>query len=374
MSEKIKIIISGGGTGGHIFPAIAIADAIKKIFPNSEILFIGAKGKMEMEKVPLAGYPIKALWISGFQRRLTWKNLLFPIKVVYSLGQAMNIIHQFKPDLVIGVGGFASGPTLRMAARKKIPTLIQEQNSFPGITNRILGSKVDRICVAYSGMEMFFPKERIVMTGNPVRNDLSALVDKKEEAIRFFGLKNDKLTVFIMGGSLGARTINSSVLNCIRQNITESGVQLLWQTGKFYFRDINTEVSIINNPDIHIYEFINRMNLAFSAADIIVSRAGAIAISELCIVGKPVILIPSPNVTDDHQTKNAQALSMENAAILLKNSEAEGGLFKTITDLIANRPLQKSLSENIRKMAVTDASVQIANEALKLITNHKKES
>jgi UDP-N-acetylglucosamine--N-acetylmuramyl-(pentapeptide) pyrophosphoryl-undecaprenol N-acetylglucosamine transferase len=370
--EMKRIIISGGGTGGHIFPAIAIADALKKISPEVEILFIGAKGKMEMEKVPAAGYPIEGLWISGFQRRLTWKNLVFPLKVVSSLLKAAVIIRRFNPDVVIGVGGYASGPTLRMAVRKNIPTLIQEQNSFPGVTNRILGSKVDRICVAYSGMEKFFPKDRIVLIGNPVRTDLAHLENKRDEALKFFGLKKERLTIFIMGGSLGARTINKSIINCIKRNITQNGVQLLWQTGKFYFEDIRTESSVETNPDIHIHEFIHRMNLAFAAADIIVSRAGAIAISELCIVGKPVILIPSPNVTDDHQTKNARALESRNAAILLKNSEAENTLFEKITELIGDRNLQRLLSENIRKLAVFDAAEKIAGEAFSMIRTQSK--
>lgn len=368
-----KLIISGGGTGGHIYPAIAIADAFKKLSPYADILFIGAKGKMEMEKVPIAGYPIQPLWISGFQRRLTWKNLLFPLKVLISLWKASRIINRFEPDVVIGVGGYASGPTLRMAVRKKIPTLIQEQNSFPGMTNRILGSKVDRICVAYEGMEKFFPADKIVMMGNPVRRDLTDLKEKREEALRFFGLKKDKLTVFVMGGSLGARTINKSVINCIHRNITQPGVQLLWQTGKFYFSDIKTELEVINNPNIHIHEFINRMNLAFAAADIIVSRAGAIAISELCIVGKPVILIPSPNVTDDHQTKNAKAITSKDAAILLRNSEAEEKLFERINELISDEALRQRLSENIKKLAVADAAERIAGEAIKLAEEHKQQ-
>jgi UDP-N-acetylglucosamine--N-acetylmuramyl-(pentapeptide) pyrophosphoryl-undecaprenol N-acetylglucosamine transferase len=367
-----KIIISGGGTGGHIYPAIAIADALKKIAPYTEILFIGAKGKMEMEKVPAAGYPVEALWISGFQRRLTWKNLIFPLKVAFSLWKASQIINRFKPDVVIGVGGYASGPTLRMAVRKKIPALIQEQNSFPGITNRILGSKVDRICVAYNGMEKFFPEKRIVLVGNPVRTDLVDLKDKRNEAITFFGLNKEKLTVFIMGGSLGAKTINDSIINCIHNNITQKGIQLLWQTGKFYFAEIKSDEAIPDNPDIHVHKFIDRMDLAFAAAEIIISRAGAIAISELCIVGKPVILIPSPNVTDDHQTKNAKALSEVNAAILLRNSEAEEKLFGEITNLIKDKSLQQSLSGNIRKLAVVDAAEKIAEEALKLTGNQNK--
>jgi UDP-N-acetylglucosamine--N-acetylmuramyl-(pentapeptide) pyrophosphoryl-undecaprenol N-acetylglucosamine transferase len=368
----IKVIISGGGTGGHIYPAIAIADALKNKSADIKILFIGAKGRMEMEKVPAAGYTIVGLWISGFQRRLTWKNLLLPLKVILSMWKVSSIIARFKPDVVIGVGGYASGPTLRVAVKKKIPTLIQEQNSFPGITNRLLGSKVNRICVAYQGMERFFPKERMVLIGNPVRLDLVDLKDKREDAIKFFGLNNDKLTVFIMGGSLGARMINKSVLNCIHRNITQSGVQLLWQTGKFYYANIRFEPAIVNNPDIHIHEFIDRMNLAFAAADVIVSRAGAISISELCIVGKPVILIPSPNVTDDHQTKNAKALASMNAAIFLKDNEAESKLFMTITELLSDQPLQQLLSESIRKMAVNDAAEKIADEALSMINDHDK--
>jgi UDP-N-acetylglucosamine--N-acetylmuramyl-(pentapeptide) pyrophosphoryl-undecaprenol N-acetylglucosamine transferase len=367
-----KVIISGGGTGGHIYPAIAIADALKMKSADIKILFIGAKGRMEMEKILAAGYPIEGLWISGFQRRLTWKNLIFPLKVILSMLKASSIIARFKPDVVIGVGGYASGPTLRVAVNKKIPTMIQEQNSFPGITNRLLGSKVDRICVAYNGMERFFPKERTVLVGNPVRLDLVNLKEKREDAINFFGLNNHKPIVFIMGGSLGARTINKSVLNCIHRNISQSGVQLLWQTGKFYYADIKAEPLVVNNPDIHIHEFIDRMDLAFAAADVIVSRAGAISISELCIVGKPVILIPSPNVTDDHQTKNAKSLASMNAAVFLKDNEAESKLFETITELLSNQPLQQLLSESIGKMAVNDAAEKIADEALRMINDHDK--
>ena len=368
----IKIIISGGGTGGHVYPAIAIAEAFKKKVPDAVILFVGATGKMEMEKVPTAGYPIEGLWISGFQRRLTWKNLAFPLKVIHSLWKAAEIIQRFKPDMVIGVGGYASGPMLQTAVRKKIPTLIQEQNSFPGVTNRLLASKVDRICVAYTGMDQFFPKDRIVITGNPVRQDLFNLDDKREEGVEFFSLRRDRLTVFIMGGSLGARTINKSILNCIQQGITHKGIQLLWQTGKFYYEGIKKEQAVVEDPDIHVHQFIDRMNLAYAAADIIVSRAGAISISELCLVGKPVILIPSPNVTDDHQTKNARALETVNAAILLNDQEAVRTLFDKIGALQTDHRLQQMLSGNIRKMAKNDAADKIADEALSIINDREK--
>jgi UDP-N-acetylglucosamine--N-acetylmuramyl-(pentapeptide) pyrophosphoryl-undecaprenol N-acetylglucosamine transferase len=368
----IKIIISGGGTGGHVYPAIAIADAIKKKLPDTDILFVGAKGKLEMVKVPAAGYPIEGLWISGFQRRLTWKNLAFPFKVIHSLWKASQIIRRFIPDIVIGVGGYASGPLLQSAARKKIPTLIQEQNSYPGVTNRLLAFKVDRICVAYDGMDKYFPKERIVFTGNPVRKDLFELHDKKEEALKFFGLKKDKLTVFIMGGSLGARTINRSVLSCIHRNITQNGIQFLWQTGSFYFEGIKNEMAGTDDPDIHIHQFIDRMDLAYAAADIIISRAGAISISELCLVGKPVILIPSPNVTDDHQTKNARALETAKAAILVKDNEAENKLFGEISALQSNLTLQKQLSENIKNLAVSDAAGKIADVVSGLIIEKER--
>jgi UDP-N-acetylglucosamine--N-acetylmuramyl-(pentapeptide) pyrophosphoryl-undecaprenol N-acetylglucosamine transferase len=361
-----RIIISGGGTGGHIFPAIAIANALKSIEPGIEILFIGANGRMEMEKVPAAGYNIQGLWISGFQRRLTWKNLIFPIKVMSSLLQADRIIAKFKPDVMIGVGGYASGPALRVAVRKKIPTLIQEQNSYPGITNKLLAGKVNRICVAYEGMERFFPSEKILLTGNPVRQDIIITGDKTE-ALEHFQLKKGKSVVLIIGGSLGAGTINKSVLSYLYSEDKIGDSQLLWQTGKYYFDQINTDPKLLNREDIRINAFIDRMDLAYRAADIIVSRAGAIAISELCVIGKPVILIPSPNVAEDHQTKNAEALSRRSAALMLKDKEAPERLFGLIKELISDKGLQSELSRNIRAMALPGAANIIGTEAMKLV-------
>lgn len=361
-----RAIISGGGTGGHIFPAIAIADALKTLDPGVEILFIGAKGRMEMEKVPRAGYQIQGLWISGLQRKLTIKNLIFPIKVIYSLIKADRILSKFTPDVVIGVGGYASGPTLRAAVRRKIPTLIQEQNSFPGITNKILGRKVDKICVAYDSMERFFPSDKIIFTGNPVRRDITTIADKTE-AIQHFNLKKDKKVVLIIGGSLGAGTINKSVLHYLDQQEEESSVQLLWQTGKQYFNFLSSNQKIQKRIDVFIHPFIERMDLAYSAADIIVSRAGAIAISELCIIGKPAILIPSPNVAEDHQTKNAEALVKKSAALMLRDNESEEKLFTLVKTLTNDLDLQEKLSRNIQTMASPEAASIIAIEAMKLI-------
>jgi UDP-N-acetylglucosamine--N-acetylmuramyl-(pentapeptide) pyrophosphoryl-undecaprenol N-acetylglucosamine transferase len=365
-----RIIISGGGTGGHIFPAIAIAEALKMLDPGMEILFIGAKGKMEMEKVPQAGYQICGLWISGLQRRITIKNLAFPIKVISSLVRADRILSKFRPDVVIGVGGYASGPTLRAAVRRKIPALIQEQNSFPGITNRLLSSKVDKICVAYDGMKKFFPAGKIILTGNPVRQDIISPSDKIK-ALEYFNLKKDKKVVLIIGGSLGAGTINKSVLRYLDQQGEKDAIQLLWQTGKYYFDNIGSDQKMMERDDVFIHPFIDRMDLAYTAADIIVSRAGAIAISELCVVGKPVILIPSPNVAEDHQTKNAEALTMKSAALMLKDQDAEENLFTLVKKLTADTGLQDELSRNIKAMALPNAANVIAKETMKLI--RKKE-
>ena len=362
----IRVIISGGGTGGHVFPAIAIANAIKAKVPEAEILFIGAMGKMEMEKVPAAGYAIHGLWISGLQRRLTRKNLSFPFKVIASLYKASKIIGHFKPDIVIGVGGYASGPTLRAAVRKKIPTLIQEQNSYPGITNKLLGKNVSKICVAYEGMERFFPKNKILVTGNPVRQDILSLRDKREDGLLLFGLQHDKKVILILGGSLGAGTINRSALQCLKKGLAGKGCQILLQTGKFYYENTIANPEISGNPDVHALAFIDRMDLAYACADIVISRAGAIAISELCITGKPSILIPSPNVSEDHQTKNAQALVNKGSAIMIKDSEAEEMLFQTLSDLLNNEKLQHLLHENIARLGVPDAADKIAEEALRL--------
>ena len=361
-----KIIISGGGTGGHVFPAIAIANAIKEIKPEIEILFIGAEGKIEMEKVPAAGFKIEGLWISGLQRKLTIKNLSFPFKVIFSLLKTSRIIGKFKPDVVVGVGGYASGPTLRVASMKKIPTLIQEQNSYPGITNKMLAKSVNKICVAYQGMDKFFPNEKISITGNPVRKDILNTENKKEEAINFFDLDRSKKTILIIGGSLGARTINESI-NKNLNLFVENNLQIIWQKGKTFYTVAKENIEKNNNKNLKVFEFINRMDLAYSAADLVVSRAGAIAISELCIVGKPAILVPSPNVSEDHQTKNALALVNENAALLVKDIESREILGEEIIKLINNTEKQNQLSSNIKKLAKPDAANVIANEVLELI-------
>jgi UDP-N-acetylglucosamine--N-acetylmuramyl-(pentapeptide) pyrophosphoryl-undecaprenol N-acetylglucosamine transferase len=361
----MKVIISGGGTGGHIYPAIAIANALKNKIIDIDILFIGAKDRMEMEKVPSAGYKIKGLWISGLQRRLTIKNLLFPLKVISSLFQARNIIDEFKPDIVIGVGGYASGPTLRAATYKGVPTLIQEQNSFPGITNKMLASKVNKICVAYEGMEKFFPKSKIILTGNPVRQNIVDMKIERKQAAAFFGLDSEKKTVLVIGGSLGARTINESIQEIIPDFINAE-TQLIWQTGKYYFSTAETTSYQFDTKGIKVLEFINQMDYAYAAADVIVSRAGAIAISELCIVGKPVILIPSPNVAEDHQTKNAMALVNKNAGILVKDIDARSYLKESLFKLLSNNDLQYDLSLNIKKLAYADAAEKIADVAISL--------
>lgn len=363
----VKVIISGGGTGGHVFPAIAIANALKERLKEVDILFIGAKGRLEMEKVPAAGYPIEGLTISGFVRRLTLKNLTFPFKLAGSLLRARSIIHRFAPEVVVGVGGYASGPTLRMAAMQGIPILIQEQNSYPGVTNRLLAAKAETICVAYEGMERFFPKEKLVMTGNPVRQDLIARSVSKEEAMAFFGLQPGRKTLFVMGGSGGAGSINDSMRACIDHGLDKEMVQVVWQTGRYYYDKVMGEVSARNHPNVHIYPFIDRMDLAYGAADLVVSRAGAIAISELCVVGKPVILIPSPNVAEDHQNRNAQALEAKKAAVLIKDQEAVNQLYFTIKSLLANEGQLEGLSRNIKTLAITDAAERIASEVVRLL-------
>lgn len=362
----IKVIISGGGTGGHVFPAIAIANALKRRVKDIDILFIGAKGRLEMEKVPAAGYPIEGLTISGFVRRLTLKNLTFPFKLAGSLLKARSIITRFAPDVAVGVGGYASGPTLRMAALKGIPSLIQEQNSYPGVTNRMLAAKVKTICVAYEGMEKFFEKEKIVFTGNPVRQDLVNLEGLEREAFSHFGLQEGFKTLFVMGGSGGAGTINASVKACIAHGIDKEKVQVIWQTGKYYYAEVMREFSTKNHPDVHVYPFIDRMDLAYAAADLVVSRAGAIAISELCVVGKPVILVPSPNVAEDHQNRNAGALVSKKAALLVKDTEAPAQLYFTVRSAFDNEAQLAELSRNIKAMAITNAADMIAEEVLKL--------
>ncbi len=365
-----KVIISGGGTGGHVFPAIAIANALKKKQQDMDILFVGAKGRMEMEKVPAAGYNIEGLWISGLQRRFTLKNLSFPFKVVSSLVKAKKILKQFKPDAAVGVGGYASGPMLHVAAKNKVPTLIQEQNSYPGITNRMLAGKVRKICVAYDGMERFFPKEKIILTGNPVRQDIANIKEKKQDALEHFGLSADKKVLFVTGGSLGARTINESVALCI-EKLLENDIQLIWQTGKPYYEKAQKTINSLPKGKISggAFEFIARMDYAYAIADLVVSRAGAISVSELCLAKKAAILIPSPNVAEDHQTKNAMALVNEQAALLIKDSEAREKLGEAVLKLLEDNKKREELGKSISALACPDAADDIANEILSMIEN-----
>lgn len=369
--KPLKIIVSGGGTGGHIFPAIAIANAIKALRPDTEFLFVGAEGKMEMEKVPAAGYKIEGLWISGFQRKLTLSNLAFPFKLISSLLKAKKLLKTFNADAAIGTGGFASGPILQVAANKGIVTLIQEQNSYPGITNKILSKKVDKICVAYNGMEKYFPKEKIILTGNPVRQDILSLEGKRERGIEFFGLDSNKKTILVIGGSLGARTINESIATCI-QSFANANIQLIWQTGKGYFETAKAATASYNEKGIKAFDFIQKMDYAYAVADVVISRAGASSISELCLVKKPCILIPSPNVAEDHQTKNAMALVTYNAALLIKDIEAKEKLKETVLNLMQDETQCIKLSENIGRLAFKDSATVIANEILSLINTKKK--
>ena len=364
--RPLKVIISGGGTGGHIFPAIAIANALKVLRPNTEFLFVGAEGRMEMEKVPAAGYNIVGLWISGLQRKLTISNLMFPFKVISSLIKARKIIKYFNPDVAIGTGGYASGPTLQVAAGKGIPTLIQEQNSYPGITNKILSKKANKICVAYNGMEKYFPKEKIILTGNPVRQDILEIEGKREKAIVHFRLDARKKTILVIGGSLGAKTINESIVTCI-DTFQKNNIQLLWQTGKLFYPQAQHSVADYSDKGIKAFDFVSTMDLAYAAADMVISRAGASSVSELCLVQKPCILIPSPNVAEDHQTKNAMALVNSNAAILIKDSEAKDKLCSTAIELINNESQCKMLGDNIAKLAFKESAAVIANEILKLV-------
>jgi UDP-N-acetylglucosamine--N-acetylmuramyl-(pentapeptide) pyrophosphoryl-undecaprenol N-acetylglucosamine transferase len=359
-----RVIISGGGTGGHIFPAIAIARAIQSKYPNAEVLFVGAEGKMEMEKVPAAGYKIVGLPIVGIQRRLTWKNLLVPYKVWQSIRKARALVREFKPDLAVGVGGYASGPLLRAASSMGVPCVIQEQNSYPGITNKILAKSVKLICVAYDGLEAFFPKEKIVHTGNPVRPEVLSLEGKRESALRHFGLVADKPVVLIVGGSLGARTINEAV-QANAESWIARGAQVLWQTGKSYASTAKSFAE--GKAHLHALEFIKEMDLAYAAADVVISRAGAMSISELCLVGKPAILVPSPNVSEDHQTKNAMALVNKGAAVLVRDAEAKNTLSQALYALLDNKDQCALLSKNIALLGKPNASAEIASRALALI-------
>ena len=361
--SKLKFILSGGGTGGHIYPAIAIANELKKRFPEAEFLFVGAKDKMEMQKVPQAGYAIKGLWIAGLQRKLTLQNALFPIKLLSSLWESRKILKSFKPDVVIGTGGFASGPLLNVANSLNIPTLIQEQNSYPGITNKLLSKKAAKICVAYENLERFFPKEKMILTGNPVRQDLIDVSSKREEAITFFKLDPKKKTLLVLGGSLGARRINQLIEKELDFLLSQN-IQIIWQCGKLYLNDY----SKYNEKDnVQVVAFIDRMDLVYAAADVVISRSGASSVSELCIVGKPTIFIPSPNVAEDHQTKNAKAISDKNGAILIKESELDAKFETFFSDLISNESKQTELSQNIKKLAKPNATKDIVEEIIKLI-------
>jgi UDP-N-acetylglucosamine--N-acetylmuramyl-(pentapeptide) pyrophosphoryl-undecaprenol N-acetylglucosamine transferase len=359
-------LISGGGTGGHIYPAIAIANTWKEKYPSSEILFVGALGKMEMQKVPEAGYNIKGLPVAGLQRSLSLQNLSFPFKLLKSLRMASKIVSEFNPHVVIGVGGYASGPVLFAAQRKNIPTLLQEQNSYAGLTNKILARKASKICVAYPEMEKFFPASKIKYTGNPVRKDILQLAGKKEKALAHFGLNTSRKTLLILGGSLGARTLNQAMLKDM-EAFDRDGYQVLWQSGKYYFQEMLTKTNEAGLMHIHLKEFIREMDLAYAAADIIVSRAGALSVSELSLVGKPVIFIPSPNVAEDHQTKNAQAFVNQKAAWLLKDSEAVGNLKEKVDQLLQDPAIGADLGRNILGMAKPDAANAIINELEKLI-------
>lgn len=364
--KKLKVIVSGGGTGGHIYPAIAIANEIKLRYPDAEFLFVGAKDRMEMEKVPASGYKIKGLWISGIQRKLLSKNnLLFPFKLISSLWNAKKIIKQFQPDVAIGTGGFASGPLLYMANANNVPTLIQEQNSFPGITNKLLSKKAQTICVAYDNLERFFPKRKIVKTGNPVRQDLLEVSSKRDEAIKFFDLDISKKTILVLGGSLGARRINQLIEKEL-SFFKENDVQLIWQTGKLYIEEYQ---KYRKKEGVQTHAFLNKMDLAYAAADIIISRAGASSVSELCIVGKPVIFIPSPNVSEDHQTKNALAITSVNAGLLIKESELETDFETTCKRVLEDENLRDALSTEIKKLALENATKDIVNQVEKLINN-----
>jgi len=359
---KLKFILSGGGTGGHIYPAIAIADELKLRFPNAEFLFVGAQDKMEMQKVPQAGYKIVGLWIAGLQRKLTVQNVIFPVKLMTSLLKSRTIIGNFKPDVVIGTGGFASGPLLQVATIAGIPTLIQEQNSFPGITNKLLARKANRICVAYEGLERFFPKGKMVLTGNPVRQDLMDIADKKSDAVAHFNLDPAKKTLLVLGGSLGSRRINQLISKELF-TLSSQNVQVLWQCGKLYY----DEYAKFTDKNVQVMAFVERMDLVYAAADIVISRAGASSVSELCIVGKPVIFIPSPNVAEDHQTKNAMAIVQKGGALLLKESELDTQFDQVFNNLLNDEKLQQDLSQNITKLAKVHAAKDIVDEIVKLI-------
>ncbi|MFM2230826.1 MAG: hypothetical protein RL607_2084 [Bacteroidota bacterium] len=361
--RKHKFILSGGGTGGHIYPAIAIANELKQRFPDAEFLFVGAQDKMEMQKVPQAGYPIEGLWIAGLQRKLTVQNMMFPFKLLSSLWKSRRIINQFQPDVVIGTGGFASGPLLQVANSKGIPTVVQEQNSYPGITNKILSKKANAICVAYENLERFFPKEKIVFTGNPVRQDLLDLSHKREEGQTYFQLDPTKKTLLVLGGSLGASRINQLIAKEL-DFLLDQGIQVFWQCGKLYYEEYK---HLGEKPNVHITAFIDRMDLIYAAADVVISRAGASSVSELCLVGKPTVFIPSPNVAEDHQTKNAKAIVDKGGALLLKEAVLDEAFEATFADLLKNEMLQQQLSAAMKQLGKPNATRDIVDEIVKLM-------
>ena len=370
MEDRLRVIVSGGGTGGHIFPAISIANAIKEQHPDADILFVGAEGRMEMQRVPAAGYPIKALPICGFDRQHLWRNVAVLFKIWKSRRMARQIIREFKPMVAVGVGGYASGPTLNMAAAMGIPTLIQEQNSYAGVTNKLLAGHADKICVAYEGMERFFPADKIIMTGNPVRQGLLNYHKTRKEALAAFGLTDEKKTILIIGGSLGARTMNESVMGNL-ELIAQSGVQVIWQTGGYYYPSVQEALSRAGKPaNLVVADFISAMDDAYAAADLVVSRAGASSISELCLLGKPVILVPSPNVAEDHQTKNALALVHKDAALYVTDAEAPVKLLPLAIATVADGARLAQLSANIKTMAFTDSAAYIAREVCALAQHY----
>lgn len=372
MNENLRIIISGGGTGGHIFPAVSIANAIKELHPETEILFVGAEGRMEMHRVPAAGYPIKGLPVAGFDRKNLLKNIPVLIKLFKSQRLAKKIVKDFRPHAAVGVGGYASGPTLKVAGSMGIPTLLQEQNSYAGVTNKLLAKQAHKICVAYEGMERFFDKDKIILTGNPVRQDLLNHNMSREEAIGSFGLDPNKRTILVLGGSLGARTINQCLMNHL-DKIKQSDVQFIWQTGKIYIEEARNCVAKAGHlPMIHVTDFISNMATAYSAADLVISRAGAGSISEFCLLQKPVILVPSPNVAEDHQTKNAMALVNKNAALYVKDVEAGDLLIDKAIEAVNQTELLNNLSKNIAELAFTDSANVIAKEVITLAKKYKE--
>ncbi len=369
--QPLRIIVSGGGTGGHIFPAVSIANAIKAVRPDADILFVGAQGRMEMQRVPAAGYKIIGLPVAGFDRKHIWKNIAVLFKLAKSQLMARKLVRNFRPQAVVGVGGYASGPTLKAAAQQGIPTLIQEQNSYAGVTNKLLAKSAKKICVAYDGMERFFPAEKIIKTGNPVRQSLLECKITKAEAVKSFGLDPQKRTVLILGGSLGARTVNESVLQHLEDIRSSDTVQFIWQTGKYYSQEIHKELSKTDDvPNLKVTDFISDMDYAYAAADLVISRAGASSISELCLLHKACILVPSPNVAEDHQTKNAMALSSQGAALFVKDSEARNTLIPLALETISDDEKLKVLGENAGKLAYPDSAQVIAAEVLKLAENH----